>query len=64
MTTQAEYQALLAKYDAATGLIDEALIACEAKMTRTAIQKSLHAIQDLRKIDQELARLKLAQVFR
>ncbi len=52
-------QALLAMYAAALGLIDEALVACEARMVRTAVQKSLHVIQDVTKIDRELMRLRV-----
>lgn len=57
--TQAEKDALLARYSTAMALVDEAIVACEAKMTRTAIQKSLHAMQDVRKIYDELDRLKI-----
>ena len=57
---QADIDALLARYAAAQMLLDEALVACETGMTRTAVQKSWHAIQDVVKIDRELARLKLA----
>ena len=57
--TQAEQEALLARYSAAMALVEEALVACEEKMTRTAIQKSLHAMQDVRKIYDELDRLRI-----
>lgn len=57
--TQAEKDALLARYAAAQALVEEALVGCETGMVRVAVQKSWHAIQDLVKIDRELARLKI-----
>jgi hypothetical protein len=57
--TQAEKDALLARYAAAQALIEEALVGCETGMTRVAVQKGWHAIQDIVKIDRELARLKV-----
>jgi hypothetical protein len=55
-----EYDALLAQYAAAQALIDEALVACEQGMVRTAAQKGLHVVQNIAKIDAELVRLKIA----
>jgi hypothetical protein len=58
--SQADKDALLAQYAAAMALTEEAMVACETGMLRTAIQKSWHAVQDVRKIHVELDRLLLA----
>jgi hypothetical protein len=57
--SEADRDALLAMYAAAVGLIEEALVACEARVPRTAVQKSFHALQDVRKIHAEFDRLKI-----
>jgi hypothetical protein len=58
--SQADKDALLARYAATHALIEEALVACETGMVRVAVQKTLHAIQDVRKLDAERERLEIA----